>query len=233
MTYAYEGTELEVFAHANNWKHYWISRIQPFIHGSVLEVGAGIGSNTLLLRHTTSGDWTCLEPDHGLGEELQTRIGKSGLSDVGYIHGTVGSLPKRQQFDTVLYIDVLEHIRDDRHELQTAMDVLQPGGHIIVLSPAHQLLFSRFDASIGHYRRYDRRSLTACSPESAELVRCEYLDSCGLFLSLGNRILLKQSAPSARQIQFWDRRVIPLSCVCDRLLSFRFGKTIIAVWKKQ
>ena len=61
--FEYSGTELELFAHATNWKAYWRRMLAPFVRGDVLEVGAGIGTNTPLLRELTTGAWTCLEPD--------------------------------------------------------------------------------------------------------------------------------------------------------------------------
>ena len=59
----YVGGELDLFAQAQRWKDYWISRLRPFIAGSVLEVGAGIGANTVLLRTQSQARWLCLEPD--------------------------------------------------------------------------------------------------------------------------------------------------------------------------
>ena len=146
--------------------------------------------------------------------------------------GTVVDLgPER--FDTLIYIDVLEHIQDDAAELRMAAERLEPGGRLIVLSPAHQFLYSPFDQAIGHYRRYNRGMLEALTPGNCRLERCLYMDSAGLLLSLGNRVLLRQSMPSLEQILFWDRRVIPISKVLDRLTGFRLGKSILAIWKRK
>ena len=70
------------------------------------------------------------------------------------ITGTLASLDPEVKADTILYIDVMEHIAGDRQEMADAAARLRPGGHLIVLSPAHQWLFSPFDEAIGHYRRY-------------------------------------------------------------------------------
>lgn len=72
---------------------------------------------------------------------------------------TLAALPRDSRFDTILYIDVLEHIADDRAELVEAARRLNPGGYLVVLSPAHQWLFTAFDAAIGHVRRYTAKSL--------------------------------------------------------------------------
>ena len=99
--------------------------------------------------------------------------------------GTLESLAG-QQFDTIMYIDVLEHIDNDREELSRAASHLRPDGHLIVLAPAHQRLFSPFDTAIGHFRRYNRPMLRTISPASLRLERMRYLDCAGLILSAAN-----------------------------------------------
>src|ERR1039458_625005 len=117
--------------------------------------------------------------------------------------GTLASLTD-QQFDTIIYIDVLEHIDNDREELNQAASHLRPGGHLIVLSPAHQRLFSPFDAAIGHFRRYNRPMLRAISPAGLRLERMRYLDCAGLILSAANMLLLRQTMPTKARLRFWD-----------------------------
>ena len=92
-------------------------------------------------------------------------------------------------------------------------------------------MFSEFDAAIGHYRRYDKNMLRAISPKGLRLAELYYLDSFGLLLSLGNRCILRRALPTARQIQFWDRFVIPCSRAIDPLIAYKLGKTVVAVWE--
>jgi 2-polyprenyl-3-methyl-5-hydroxy-6-metoxy-1,4-benzoquinol methylase len=126
--FQYVGSELELFAAARNWKAYWSQQIKTFLRGDVLEVGAGIGSNTLMLNHGDEGRWMCLEPDPHLFARLVTLL-ESASNGRLYepIRGTLRSL-SNQQFDSIIYIDVLEHINDDRAELQRATLHLRSGG---------------------------------------------------------------------------------------------------------
>jgi len=230
--FKYVGSELDLFAVARNWKSYWSSQIRPFVAGDVVEVGAGIGSNTPTLYAGGTGRWVCLEPDATLLTELTRKL-QDELPNGRYelVCGTLHSLAG-QQFDTIVYIDVLEHIENDSEELSEAARHLRPGGHIIVLSPAHQRLYSPFDAAIGHFRRYNRASLRGVSPVDLPLIRMRYLDSVGLFASLANSLFLRQSMPHKGQLQFWDNWIVPVSRVLDRLLFYSAGKTIIGVWRK-
>jgi len=228
----YAGGELPLFAHAVRWKRYWSSLVRPHVRGRVLEVGAGLGANTELLRQDREERWVCLEPDPELAGELRRRLARplaEGRCEV--VGGTLEDLDPARRFDAILYIDVLEHIEDDRGELARAAGRLEPGGSLVVLAPAHGFLYSPFDAAIGHYRRYDKASLLAAAPEVLEPVSLRYLDAAGLVLSLGNRLLLRRSLPTLRQILFWDRRVVPISCRLDPLLGYRWGKTVLGVWR--
>ncbi len=226
----YIGSELEIFAHAQNWKRYWISRLGPYLTGDVLEVGAGMGANTLLLRSLCAGRWLCLEPDAGLMRKCVLSAERLGLS-VEAVCGTLEDVPPAQRFDTALYIDVLEHIDDDAGELQRLTQRMRPGGCVIVLAPAHQKLFSPFDQAIGHFRRYDVASLGRIAPAGWTSCRREYLDSFGFFLSLANRRMLRQSEPTLRQVLLWDRALVPLSRYLDPLTGFRFGRSVLSVWR--
>ncbi|MDE3166165.1 MAG: methyltransferase domain-containing protein [Acidobacteriota bacterium] len=225
--FVYPGGELDVFARAVRWKAYWSRAIRRWVRGRVLEAGAGLGANTLLLQNPAVAAWHCLEPDPHLAAAAAAAL--AGLKSCTVTTGTTADVAAAR-FDTVLYIDVLEHIEDDRAELQRAARLLNPGGSIVVLGPAHQFLFSPFDAAIGHFRRYNRPSLRACSPPGCRLEALFYLDSVGMILSLANRLLLRQSLPTPAQIAFWDRRVVPLSRLLDPLTARRLGKTICAIW---
>jgi SAM-dependent methyltransferase len=229
----YVGSELDLFAAATNWKSYWSQRIGQYLKGDVLEVGAGIGSNTQFLSATAKGRWVCLEPDPQLvaqlGDNLQ-RMAKTRPYE--NICGTVQSLDHDQTFDTIVYIDVLEHIEDDAAEVQRAANRLRPGGRVIVLSPAHQWLFTPFDSSIGHFRRYNRSSLSKVSPPSLQTEEIFYLDSCGIVASAANQLMLRQSMPTKAQIGVWDKFIIPVSRFVDPLLMYSLGKSIVGVWRK-
>ncbi len=232
-SYTYAGDELRLFAVAANWKDYFRSRLLPYIGGDVLEVGAGLGATTQHLCTPGPRSWTCLEPDAELAKQLVEVVRNADLPlPAEIVVGTTGDLTPTRLFDTILYIDVLEHIEEDAAELRTAAQHLRPGGHLIVLSPAHQWLFSPFDKVIGHYRRYTRASLQAVAPEGLLTERLFYLDSIGFFASLANRVLLRQQYPTVQQIRAWDRYLVPVSRRVDGLLGYRAGKTVVGVWRQ-
>ena len=199
----------------------------------MLEVGAGIGANVPYLYTDRVERMVLLEPDPDLFTRLSRRMDAEYPAEVTCVNGTLDALPMAHAFDAILYIDVLEHIADDAAALAAAATRLRPGGRLIVLAPAHQVLYSEFDRAIGHFRRYDTRSLTRVGPEGCRLAHVRYLDSVGLLASLANAVLLRRSTPSQRQIRFWDRVLVRCSRLVDGLCRYRLGKTIIAVWEKR
>jgi 2-polyprenyl-3-methyl-5-hydroxy-6-metoxy-1,4-benzoquinol methylase len=229
----YLGEELALFREATNWKRYYSTCLRPFVSGDVLEVGAGIGGTSRFLCNPSVSKWTGLEPDQALLEQLQTSRRSSPLPIPSpVIAGTVGDLESVEAFDTILYIDVLEHIQDDGSELARAAVRLRSGGHLIVLSPAHEWLTSPFDRAIGHCRRYTASTLKAAGPPSLNVVRMFYLDSVGMTLSLANRVLLRNSYPTKTQIRIWDTVVIPMSRILDSLCLNYVGKSVVGIWRK-
>lgn len=229
----YVGKELDLFALADNWKCYVKEEIARYIAGEVLEVGAGIGATTVALHDGTARWWVCLEPDATLALRLRAQIsGKLCAMTTNIIIGSIRSFVQAPCFDCILYIDVLEHIEDDRGQIEAAAQLVRPGGHIVVLSPAHQWLFSEFDKSIGHLRRYKKATLRTLMPSGWIERKLIYLDSIGVFLSLGNVLALRQSIPTRSQLAFWDRLCIPLSRCVDRLTGGLIGKSVLAVWSR-
>jgi SAM-dependent methyltransferase len=230
---SYKGSELELFKEAEKWKAYYQNLIKDYLGPEVLEVGAGIGATTKALCSEKQTRWLCLEPDPAMGDRIKSLIGNHELPSTCQVRiGLIADLKTEEAFDTIIYIDVLEHIDDDREELKSSCSHLKPGGFLVVLSPAHQWLYTPFDEAIGHHRRYNKNTLLDVIPEGLERIELKYLDSVGGIAALGNRFVLKSKMPSARQLAFWDKLMIPLSRLVDPLLGYRAGKSILGVWRK-
>jgi SAM-dependent methyltransferase len=229
----YGGSELELFFDAVTWKRYWFSFLMPFLDGDVLEVGAGLGATLPLVPANSSRRWVCLEPDMTLCARLHEEVHRLNLHrKCQVVNGTLADLPRSDGFDAILYLDVLEHIGDDAGELRRTAMFLRPGGALVVLAPAHPWLYTPFDRAIGHHRRYTKKSLRNVVPPGLTEHMLMYLDSVGLSASIANRLLLRQSVPTRRQILFWDRVLVRISKGADRALRYRIGKSLLGIWRK-
>ena len=234
--FKYIGKELEISELAVNWKKYFSQQFRGYIKGNVLEAGAGIGGTTGMLYANGNqiSTWTCLEPDEALIGFIDTKIKEGSLpKNCTTKNGFIDSFDVSIQFDTIIYIDVLEHIEVDRAEVERAMQYLKKGGNLIILVPAFQSLFNEFDEQIGHYRRYNKALLKSIIPDTLSNKKIKYLDSLGFFTSLANKLFLHQYYPTAGQVRFWDTFLVPISRITDYLLSPFFGKSLIGIWTKE
>jgi 2-polyprenyl-3-methyl-5-hydroxy-6-metoxy-1,4-benzoquinol methylase len=230
----YPGTELELFRYADNWKNYIRKLLAPYLHGDVLEVGAGIGATTKALRSRAQRSWTAVEPDAALASQLRDALATTGDGgELRVVEGTLQNLASEHtRYQAIIYIDVLEHIADDAAEVAAAAALLRAGGRLVVLCPAHMWLYSPFDRSIGHHRRYNLKQLQALGPRSCRVIDARYLDSVGVAASVANRFLLRSDMPSKQQLLTWDRLLVPASRLLDPLLRYRLGKSVLVVWQR-
>lgn len=227
----YIGEELDLVKDVHNWRKYWGKNIEAYLGDEVLEVGAGLGSNThYLIQKEGVKRWVCIEPDVKLSSQIERSIhGKN----IEVQTGLLKDYPIENKFDSILYIDVIEHIQDAESELELAIQYLKPGGHLIILVPAYNFLFSEFDKAIGHFRRYNKKMLRESIPEGMKNISLFYLDSMGFFASLVNKLFLHQDLPSIKQIQFWDKVILPFSKISDVFLFRSMGKSLIGIWQKE
>jgi SAM-dependent methyltransferase len=232
-TFKYVGEELDLFSGATNWKNYYGNLLRPYLGQDVLEVGAGLGGTTQVLCDGNQRSWLCLEPDGKLAEQIQARINAGTLPSYCQVRAeTSDQLPANARFDSILYIDVIEHIDDDAAELRRAYQHLRPGGHLIIIVPAHQWLFSPFDEAVGHFRRYNKARLRAVIPPGMKPRLLRHLDSLGWTASCVNKLVLRQYYPTLPQVRFWDSTVVPVSKLTDPLVGYSFGKALLGIYQK-
>src|SRR5215210_2862850 len=227
----YVGNELEIFSHAKNWKNYWSGKVRPYLGENVLEVGAGIGTNTRnFIDNENIKKWVSIEPDLELSRKIESNLkNEKGFKKLEIIPSFLTNYQTDTKFDSVMYIDVIEHIEKDKDELIRAISYLKEGGHLIVLVPAYNFLYNDFDKAIGHYRRYSRKLLRNTIPAGLKVISHYNLDSLGLLASVANKLFLKQTYPTINQIKFWDSFIVSLSRVIDPFLFYKVGKSNLII----
>ena len=223
--YPVEATEK--FDNAKFHRKYCMSFIKKFIKGDVLEVGAGCGSFT---RDYFTKDLkiTLTETDNKNYEDL--KVSFKNKDNVNVSNSTIFNIEKT--FDTILYLHVLEHIEEDRKELESAYKKLKKGGRLIIMVPKHQKLYSNFDKAIGHFRRYELNFFEK-NLVNLDRVLLISLDSVGYMLYFLNKIFFKnETFPSNLKIFIWDKIFTPVTIFLDFFSNYKLGKCIVAVYKK-
>jgi glycosyltransferase involved in cell wall biosynthesis len=151
---------LDAFSEAPNFNRWMADTIRPHVGKYVLEIGAGIGNLTRVLAPRRKKYFaTDLDGEHL--ERLRVRLSgrpnlETALLDASRAEDYV---PFRGRADTVVCLNVLEHIEDEAAALLSIHETLQDGGRAIILVPEGQSLFSSLDAELGHCRRYSEDDL--------------------------------------------------------------------------
>lgn len=136
------------------------------------------------------------------------------------------------KFDTIMYLNVLEHIKKDKDEIKSSLKKLNHRGHLIILVPAHQEIYSEFDKAVGHIKRYDINFFKKLK-KNYKIVFLKQIDLIGYFLYFLNKIFFKNEVyPTKLKIFIWDKIFTPLTIVIDFLTFRKFGKNILCIIKK-
>lgn len=223
----YPGIELETMAGAVDYYRWILDWFTPFFGKRVGEVGAGIGSVSKLLLERPLGQLTSFEPSRNLYPRLaQTLRGEPRATPVP---GYFSERDKNERFDSVVYINVLEHIEDDRGDLADVHESLNPGGHLLVFVPALPWLYSEFDRQLEHHRRYSARGLARLAIEVGYEIRLlRYFDLAGILPWFVVCKLLRR-APSSRSVAIYDKIVVPAMRIAEGILPPPIGKNVLLV----
>ena len=210
--------------------HDWIlSYFRPYLGKRVLEVGAGAGSFAESLRAAApDSELFLFEPAGNLFPALEARF-----RSVATVHTTNSSLDERAgilEVDTIVMVNVLEHIEDDEACLKHASQVLVPGGHLLLFVPAVQLIYGTLDRALDHFRRYGRRELNRkLRVAGFRIRRMRYFNLPGVAAwGLYSR-LLKRTSVDAGDVQFYDRWVVPAISKIEACVEPPIGQSLLAV----
>ena len=228
MIEQYPEIALERFDKANLWIKYVIFKIRRFLKDGVLEVGAGCGSFTQgYMKNFNSITLTDMD-DNSFNLLKKNFINEK---NVNVIKSQTKHIDKK--FNTVLYFNILEHVKEDKLEIKTALEKLNNGGYLIILVPAHQKIYSKLDKAVGHYKRYDIDFFKENKFENSKIIKLHFLDFFGYVLYYLNKIFFKEETyPSNLKIFIWDKIFTPLTIVFDYLTGYKFGKNILCIYQK-
>jgi SAM-dependent methyltransferase len=137
----------------------------------VVDAGAGLGTYSQLLLGD-GREVVALEYDRAFARELQRRFAGNGLVSIHQSDlGDPAGLPQFEPGDSMLCLNVLEHVRDDLLALRNMRERVKPGGTLVILVPAYVWLYNSMDEAVGHFRRYRKEELEARLAETGWQVR--------------------------------------------------------------
>lgn len=210
------------------WYNQWtLNKFTPFIYGDILEVGCGIGNFTGLLAKYGK-IWAV-----DINQEYIKKNKPDKKINVGFGDIEKGKyFFKEKKFDSIVCLNVLEHIKDDNSAIKNLFTLLKSGGKLILLVPAHQFLYGEIDRSIGHVRRYNKGDLTRRLEETGFKIllsrKLNFLGALGWFIA--GRIL-KEDIVKKGNIKIFNL-VAPLVLSLEDLFETPMGTSILAVAQK-
>ena len=224
----YPGWELKFFDNSKNFRDYQFQLFKNFIIGNIAEIGPGNGMN-LSFYFNKPKKIDLYEPSKNLYKTLKKKIFKKKKLKI--FNRKFEFIKKK--YDSILYLDVLEHIKQDQIEIKNAYKCLKKNGYLIINVPAYNHLYSKFDKDVGHFKRYEKKDfINLFSFIKNQKIEYKYYDCIGYFLSLMSKILLNDYKKNfENKIKFWDS-LIWLSKIFDVIFFNKFGKSLLVIVKR-
>jgi SAM-dependent methyltransferase len=217
---------LEELEHSKNYSAWILEMIGPHINGRIFEVGAGRGTySTYFADH---GHLTALEPSEKQSVALRERLKDhpNAVVITAQLNGTAAP----GSYDTVVLLNVLEHISDDHQALGDIYESLAPGGKMVLWVPAFEALYGKFDQRIGHYRRYRRNELLALVHNVGfQQVTARYTNMPGFFAWWLIVRVLGRTPTAGRLAAIHDRYFIPVIRRVERVVRPPVGQSLMVV----
>jgi len=218
----------ERFDNANFHINYCLKFIKKYLKGDILEVGAGCGSFTNNYLNKSINSITLTELDKKNILDLKEKF--KANANIKILNKNIEDVSGK--FDSIIYLHVLEHIKNDKKEILNATKRLNKNGFLVIMVPAHQKIYSNLDRAVGHFRRYEIEFFNK-NFKSLEKINIKFLDTMGYFLYLFNKFFFKKEVyPSKFKIFIWDKIFTPLTIIVDFIFRYRFGKCILVIYKK-
>jgi SAM-dependent methyltransferase len=228
----YAADDLETMSEAHRYQAHVFGLVRPHVGTRVLEVGCGIGTMTRQLLDVAQ-EVVCIEPNLNCATRARTELGAHPRVAIRICHLEECDRDELQQrqFDTVVCVNVLEHIEDDVRALALFRDVVvKTAGKVLIFVPAVQALYGPHDAALGHHRRYSKRRLArAFDAAGLDVVAMQYTNPIGLLGWIYNRYISGNTEHTSGQVRIFDRLVAPWALPLERFATPPIGLSLFAV----
>lgn len=233
----YVGKDLEAMSFAVNYHRWIFEEIYAYLGKNIIEVGAGIGSFSKMLLESDPDTLSLVEPSGLFSELAETFSGNGHRTDIDTYNAIFAdvrtAIAAKNAPDSIIYINVLEHIEDDQAELSLIYESLKEGGKCLLFVPALQSLFGNFDRKLGHFRRYGKRELeTKCEAAGFKILRSAYFDIAGVVPWFVKYRLLRSEEIGGGAVDLYDRLVVPIFKKIESAVKVPIGKNILLIAEK-
>ena len=233
----YPGKDLEAMSFAVKYHRWLLDELRPYFGKNIVEVGAGKGSFSEMLLDTEPDSLSLVEPSE-MFFDLERNI-SSGMNGtrVGFYHSIFerarSEIISQAKPDTIIYVNVLEHIEDDARELDLIHESLADGGRCLIFVPAMRALFSDFDRDLGHFRRYRKAELeTRVRDAGFRILKSKFFDLAGVAPWFVKYRILRSRTLGGGAVSLYDNLVVPIMRRVESVIAPPIGKNILLVAEK-
>jgi len=231
-----EGLEtLKAIKDADAFNSWMYSQIAPFVESPVLEIGSGIGNiSKCCLADGHSLTMTDIRSEYidFLKDAFSERTEDILQLDLVDEHFDQNYSSYIGRFKTVFALNVIEHIEDDNRAIQNATKLLCDGGKLIILVPAHAILYNKLDSNLFHFKRYgfrDLNKLMETSPLKLETIKG--FNGLGIAAWVYGGLFSRKGVIAGGDMKFYNR-LVPIAKWVDKITFFKLGLSLIAVSRK-
>lgn len=227
--FEYASDELDAMAGARNYYKWIVKHYRPHLGERVIEVGAGIGTFSSLLRaEPVVRELTLIEPAANNVALLRERFAHD--PHVRVRHGYLEDLPAEGQADAIVLVNVLEHVEDDVGLLRHARASLAPGGALLLFVPAIPAIFGCIDRAFEHHRRYSRDSLLEQVGQGGfAVLESRYVNLPGIVpWFIGGRLLRRRSLDPVA-VALYDKWVVPWVFALEERIAPPIGQNLLVI----
>jgi phospholipid N-methyltransferase len=225
---------LEILNENKNFTDWMYTEIKPHLSGSILEIGSGIGTySKKIIKDYKKNEIILSDIDSNFISNLKKRYKSRKNIKVIKLDIEKTKRVKYKNINTIIALNVLEHIKEDVVALNNLYNYLAPGGTAIILVPAHKKLYNCIDKAVGHYRRYQKKELiNKINKTKFKLKEIKYFNFVSIFGWYVNGTILKKAIinKDATKILNWG---IPLFKFFDKnVILNKMGISLIVVLEK-
>ena len=228
-SFIYSGTELDAMAQARNYCRSILGYFAPYLGENVVEIGAGAGTfSQLLLNHGRTSELVLFEAAANLCPTLGHRFEADPRVRLHCRPFDVRLLGRSP--DSVVLVNVLEHILDDAALLSQIHQSLRPGGSLLLFVPALEWNYGSLDKAFEHHRRYSRKALRKkLEGAGFRVERTRYVNMLGIASWFFAGKILRQTTLIPAQVRWYDRWIVPWSFKLERICEPPIGQSLLAV----
>jgi SAM-dependent methyltransferase len=231
-SFVYASNELDSLVGASNYYRGILDYFRPYLGKRILEIGAGIGTFSSLLLEAYPSHLLLFEPSRNLLPRLRDRFSLDRRVTV-IEDSSFEGVAQSAEVDSIVLVNVLEHIQEDEATLRRLHSALTVGGAVLLFVPALPLLYGTLDKEFGHYRRYMKHDLvTKLQRAGFELAMVRYVNMLGVLTwYLAGKVLRKRTL-KPQDVRLYDKLVVPWMSMLERHWDTPIGQSLICIGRK-